>query len=83
MENEVQQALAVMDKETGKLLTYCQLMRHTKYKKVWGTSAAKKIGQLTQGVGGQIKGTTHNIVHPSTQGPPKQNEGRNIWTVCM
>jgi hypothetical protein len=28
MENEVQQALAVMDREACKLLNYCQLMRH-------------------------------------------------------
>jgi hypothetical protein len=34
MENKVHQALAVMDKETGKLLNYCQLLRHPKYKKI-------------------------------------------------
>jgi hypothetical protein len=44
MENEVHQALAVMDKETGKLLNYCQLMRHPQYKKEWSTSAANKFG---------------------------------------
>ena len=52
MENEVQQALAVMNKETGKLLNYCQLMRHPKYKTAWITLAANKFGQLAQGVGG-------------------------------
>ena len=57
MENEVQQALAVMDKETGKLLNYRQLMQHPKYKKAWKMSAANKFGRLAQGVGGQIKGT--------------------------
>ncbi len=31
LENEVHQAMAVMDADTGKLLNYCQLMRSTKY----------------------------------------------------
>jgi hypothetical protein len=64
MENEVQQALAVMDKETGKLLNYRQLMRHPTYKKVWGTLAANKFGQLAQGAGRQIKETnTRSFIH--------------------
>ena len=64
MKNEVQQVLAVMDKETGKLLNYCQLMRHPKYKKAWGTLAANKFGQLAQGVGGQIKwSNTLSFIH--------------------
>jgi hypothetical protein len=57
MENEVHQALAVMDKETGRLLNYQQLMRSPKHKKAWSTLAANKFGCLAQGVGGQIKGT--------------------------
>ena len=60
MENEVQQALTVMDKETGKLLNYRQLMRHSKYKKEWSTSTANEFGRLAQGVSGRIKGT--NII---------------------
>ena len=53
-----------MEKEPGKLLNYCQLMRHPKYKKIWGTSTAKKIGRLAQGVGGQIKGAnTISFIH--------------------
>ena len=44
MENEVQQALAVIDKESDKLQNYCQLMRHPKYKKEWSTLAANKFG---------------------------------------
>jgi len=51
MENEAHKALAVMDKDTGKLLNYCQLLRHPKYKKTWSTSAANKFGQFAQGVG--------------------------------
>jgi len=57
MENEVQQALAVMDKETGQLLNYQQLIRNPKYEKDWNTLAANKFGQLAQGVGSRIKGT--------------------------
>ena len=34
LENEVHQAMAVMDAETGKLLNYKQLMRDPKQKKV-------------------------------------------------
>ena len=40
MENEVQQALAVMDKQTGQILNYCHLLRDPKYKKEWNISAA-------------------------------------------
>ena len=57
MENKVQQALAVMDRHTGQLLNYQQLIRNQKYKKEWKISAANKFGQLAQGVGGRIKGT--------------------------
>ena len=57
MENKVQRALAVMDKETGRLLNYRQLIRNPKYKKDWNTLAANKFGRLAQGVGGRIKGT--------------------------
>ena len=53
MENEVQRALAVMDKE----LNYRQLIQNPKYKKDWNILAAIEFGQLAQGVGGQIKGT--------------------------
>ena len=44
MENEVQQALAVMDKDTGQFLNYQQLMRNPKYKKEWKILAANKFG---------------------------------------
>ena len=57
METEVQQALADMDKDTGQLLNYQQLIRNPKYKKEWKISAANEFGQLAQGVGGCIKGT--------------------------
>ena len=57
MENKVQRALAVMEKDTGQLLNYQQLIRNPKYKKEWKISAANKFGQVAQGVGGRIKCT--------------------------
>ena len=64
LENEVHQALAVMDTESGKLLNYRQLMKDPKYQKVWGVSSANKFGRLANGVGGRIKGTnTIKFIH--------------------
>ncbi len=44
MENEVQQALVVMERDTGWLLNYQQLIRNPKYKKAWNLLAANKFG---------------------------------------
>ena len=57
LENEVQKALAVMDKKSGKMLNYRQLMRHPDYKGPWSLSSANEFGRLANGVGGRIKGT--------------------------
>ena len=57
MENEVHEALAVMNTETGKVLNYWQLMQSAKHKETWSKSLANKFGRLENGVGGQIKGT--------------------------
>ena len=58
-EAAIQQAMAnaVLDKETGQLLEYRQLIKHPRYKQPWLLSSANKFGRLTQGVGGRIKGT--------------------------
>jgi hypothetical protein len=61
LENEVHQALAVMDANTGKLLNYRQLMRSTKYKKAWSLSSANKLGQLANGIGSRLKNPTNAI----------------------
>ena len=37
LENEVHQAMEVMDVETGKLLNYKQLLQNPKYKKRYGS----------------------------------------------
>ena len=61
LENEVNQALAVMDKETGKMLNYRQLMRLPKYREIWSKSSANEFGRLANGVGGRIKNPTNTI----------------------
>jgi hypothetical protein len=54
---DVEQAMAVLDKDTGQMLNYRQLLQHPKYKKQWSISSANEFGRLAQGVGGRIKGT--------------------------
>ena len=49
--------MLVLDKATGKMHNYRQLMRHPTYKKDWQLSSANKFGRLAHGVGGRIKGT--------------------------
>jgi hypothetical protein len=61
LENEVHQAMAVMDADTGKLLNYRQLMRSTKYRKAWSLSSANKFGVLANGISGRIKNPTNTI----------------------
>merc|ERR1712194_811351 len=57
MEDEVYQAMAVMDASTGKMLNYRQLRRDPKYKIQWDKSAANEFGRLADGVGNRVKGT--------------------------
>lgn len=52
MENEVHEALAVMDAETGKVFNYRQLMQSKKHKEMWSKLSANELGQLANGVGG-------------------------------
>jgi hypothetical protein len=53
--------MAVMDKDTGKLLNYRELMNSPKYKKAWSLSAANEFGWLANGIGGCIKNPTNTI----------------------
>ena len=57
MENEVHEALAVKDAETGKVLNYRHLMQSPKHNETRNKSFANKFGRLANGVGGRIKGT--------------------------
>ena len=53
--------MAVMDKDSGKMLNYRQLMRHPEYKQQWSKLSANELGRLANGVGGRIKNPTNTI----------------------
>jgi hypothetical protein len=57
VENQVHQALAVLDQATGKMLNYRQLLTHPAYHANWTLSSANEFGRLANGVGGRVKGT--------------------------
>jgi hypothetical protein len=71
---EVEQAMAVLNKATEKLLNYRQLLVHPKYKKAWSVSSANEFGRLAQGVGDRIKGT--NTAFLSTNRRYRRREER-------
>ena len=50
-----------MDKQSGKMLNYRQLMRHLDYREQWSLSSANEFGRLANGVGGRIKHPTNTI----------------------
>ncbi len=50
-------AQLVQDNKMGQHLNYRQLIRDSKHKEIWSTSAANKFGRLAQEVGGRVKGT--------------------------
>jgi hypothetical protein len=54
---EVHCALAVMDKDTGKLLNYCTLLHDPAYHDDWTKSSANELGRLANGIGGRVKVT--------------------------
>ena len=74
LENDVHQALAVMDKETGKMLNYRNLIRLPKYKEIWSRSSANEFGRLVNGVGGRIKNPTNTIKFIMEHEVPKQRK---------
>ena len=64
MECKVQQAMAVMDTDTGKMLNFCQRLQSAKHKEVWSKSSSNKFGKIANGIGGQITGTnTIKFIH--------------------
>jgi hypothetical protein len=54
---QLEEAMAVLDCNTGKMLNYCQLLRTPKFTQVWSKSSANEFGHLADGVGGRVKGT--------------------------
>ncbi|KAL7490093.1 hypothetical protein ACHAW6_016101 [Cyclotella cf. meneghiniana] len=71
IENDVHKALAVMDKKSGKMLNYRQLLHHPDYKKDWCLSSANEFGRLANGVGGRIKNPTNTIKFVKYEDIPK------------
>ena len=54
---------AVLDEETGDLLEYRHLIKHSNHKKVWGGAFGNKVGRLAQGLPCIVKGTdTLNLI---------------------
>ena len=64
--------MTVMDAETGKLMNYKQLLKHSKYKGKWQTSSANEFVRLAQSVGGRIKGT-NTITFICMEDVPKEH----------
>ena len=75
--NDVHKDLAVTDTDTGKLLSYRQLMRNPKYKKNWSISSANEFGRLENGVGGRIKNPTKTITF-ITRNEIKYNRRKDV-----
>jgi hypothetical protein len=83
LENEVHRALAVMDKTTGKMLNYRQLIRHPDYHSDWTRSSANEFGRLANGVGGRIKGTNTIRFIPKAKVPKDRRKDITYGTfVC-
>eukprot|EP00956_Cyclotella_meneghiniana_P043788 scaffold287676_cov205-Cyclotella_meneghiniana.AAC.1 len=61
-----------MDKKSGKMLNYRQLLRHPDYKKDWSLSSANEFGRLANGVGGRIKNPTNTIKFVRYEDIPKE-----------
>ena len=71
LEDQIAQAMAVLDEDSGKLLNYRQLLRHPKYRSEWKQSSANEFGRLTNGVGGRIKKPTNTMRFIRQQDVPK------------
>jgi hypothetical protein len=74
--------MAVMDKDTGKLLNYRQLVNRPKYKKIWSLSAANKFGQLANGIGRHIK-TPPTLSSSSPNTRYQQTAEKTSHTGCL
>ena len=83
LENEVQQAMVVMDADTGKLINYKQLMQSPKYKKKWATSSANEFGRLENGIGGQIKKPTNIIRFIKRNNIPRDRRKDVTYGSCV
>ena len=72
-----------MDKTTGKMLNYRQLIRHPDYHADWTRSSANEFGRLANGVGGRIKGTNTIRFIPKAKVPKDRRKDITYGTfVC-
>eukprot|EP01082_Thalassiosira_pseudonana_P007091 g6238.t1 g6238 contig22:44837-45934(+) len=75
LENDISQALEVMDAKTGNMLSYRQLMNHQDYRGEWSLSSANEFGRLANGVGNRIKKPSNTIRFMRNQDlPPDQRK---------
>ena len=75
VEKDVKQALGVMDQKSGKMMNYCQLLKHPKFSKAWLTSLANEFGRLANGVGRRIKNPTNTIRFIHDHKVPQKQQG--------
>ena len=80
-----QVANAVMDRKTGQLLEYRQLLKHPEYKKPWITSSASEFCHLAQEFWGSWAHQRHghNIFCAQAQGSSWQVQGYNLRKTCL
>ncbi len=79
LENEVHQAMAVMDADTGKLLNYRQLMRSTKYSKSMESFISQQIQKISKWHRRQNKKShQHYRVYIPTQSTNRTDERCHI-----
>jgi hypothetical protein len=76
--------MAVLDKDTGKLLNYRQLIRNPKYTKEWSKSSANEFGRLMDGIGDRVKGTkTMRAIYEHEVPKERKKERRDLRQFFM
>ena len=65
---------AVLNKETGEMMEYRQVMKNPKYRALYEKAYAKEIGRLAQGMPGLAGGTEKKI--SSTRAKCHQTDGK-------
>ena len=63
---DMPEAMSVLDPSTGKFLTHRELRRNPRYKTMWDTSYANKLGRLCQGIGSGATPTSKRVAGTNT-----------------
>ena len=74
---------AVLDKTTGKLMQYRNLIRIPKYQEVWQRAYGNKLGHLAQGIHGQIQGTNTLFLIHKEDLPPDRWKDATYGSICV